>query len=369
MPLSGRFLVTKVEIWPVDIPITDPFVVATGQLVTAQNLFIRITLKDGSCGYGEVAPFPDVTGEDRTTSFTVAKDLAAALVGKSASHFRQLARELRDRAPSNPASRCGVEIALVDALCRSARLPLWALWGGADVRERETDITIPITDIDRTLVLARTWYQKGFRIFKMKVGMDGDQDTRRVEAIHKAFPNVAFIIDPNQGFSREQALEFATSVQKFGGQILLLEQPLPKHDLEGLALLRRSLNIPVAADESVQSMEDAKAVIREQAVDFINIKITKSGLLEALEIASFTRASGLRLMIGGMVETRVAMGCSFSLVLGLGGFEVLDLDTPLLLSQDPVKGGYSYTGPRLNLWQGPGLDLEVEAAKGCITIE
>ena len=61
MPLSDRFLVTKVEIWPVDIPITDPFVVATGQLVTAQNLFIRITLKDGSCGYGEVAPFPDVT--------------------------------------------------------------------------------------------------------------------------------------------------------------------------------------------------------------------------------------------------------------------------------------------------------------------
>ena len=111
-----------------------------------------------------------------------------------------------------------------------------------------------------------------------------------------------------------------------------LSSPFLRNDLESLAALRSSLNVPIAADESVRTLEDAKAVVQHQAADFINIKITKSGLVEAREIAAFAQASGLRLMIGGMVETRVAMGCSFSLVLGLGGFEFLDLDTPLLMA-------------------------------------
>jgi hypothetical protein len=67
--------------------------------------------------------------------------------------------------------------------------------------------------------------------------------------------------------------------------------------------------------------------------------------------------SGLKLMIGGMIESRIAMGCSFSLVLGMPGFDVLDLDTPLLLAADPIQGGYRYDGPMLQPWSGTGLGL------------
>jgi L-alanine-DL-glutamate epimerase-like enolase superfamily enzyme len=88
-----------------------------------------------------------------------------------------------------------------------------------------------------------------------------------------------------------------------------------------------------------------------------------------MEIAAFARGAGLGLMIGGMVETRIAMGCSFALVLGTGGFEYLDLDTPLLLAADPVKGGYRYEGPRLVPWAGPGLDLTAESGEEVTTIE
>jgi L-alanine-DL-glutamate epimerase-like enolase superfamily enzyme len=86
-------------------------------------------------------------------------------------------------------------------------------------------------------------------------------------------------------------------------------------------------------------------------------------------ITSFTKASGLKLMIGGMVETRIAMGCSFSLVLGLGGFDVLDLDTPVLLARDPITGGYGYDGSRLLPWSGPGLDMKAEPSLNLVTIE
>src|SRR5437870_9826635 len=111
------------------------------------------------------------------------------------------------------------------------------------------------------------------------------------------------------------------------------------------------------------------AVLRKQAADFINIKLMNSGLLAALDIAAYARPAGLRLMIGGMVETRIAMGCSFGLALGLGGFDVLDLDTPLLLAADPVKGGYRYDGPRLLPWTGAGLDVEAQVSETVTTIE
>ena len=195
----------------------------------------------------------------------------------------------------------------------------------------------------------------------MKVGKDVDEDIARLEAVHRACSGIAFIGDGNQGFTREECLAFAEGVKQFGGRLVLLEQPVARDDLDGLSAIRHLTGIPVAADESVRSLNDAKTVIEKQAADYVNIKIMKTGVIEALEIASFVRSAGLRLMVGGMIETRIAMGCSLSLVLGLGGFDVLDLDTPLLLAKDPVRGGYRYCGPRLQPWEGPGLDMQADA--------
>src|SRR3989475_12292894 len=107
-------------------------------------------------------------------------------------------------AAAHPAARCGLETALLDALCRHNGVPLWGFWGGFDVRERESDITIPIADLERTVALAREWYGRGFRLFKTKVGVDVHQDVRRMEAIHRALPVFAFIADYNQRHSREE---------------------------------------------------------------------------------------------------------------------------------------------------------------------
>ena len=249
---------------------------------------------------------------------------------------------------SHPAARCGLETALLDALCRHRAVSLWSFWGGADVRDRDTDITIPIAALERTVALAREWYRRGFRIFKTKVGIDAEEDIRRLEAVHRVFPDVAFIADANQGFTREECRMFVKGVGRFGGRILLLEQLVAKDDLDSMAALRRDTGVLIAAD--------------------INIKIMKSGVLDALDIAAFARTAGLRLMIGGMVETRIAMGCSFAMVLGLGGFEFLDLDTPLLLASDPVGGGYRYAGPMLQPWTEAGLGVETDAGDVVMTI-
>lgn len=369
MAFLDHTTVTKLQLWTLDIPTTDPFVVATGQLNAAQNIIVKITLQDGSVGFGEIAPFSDLTGETLEASLHMAKTLGASLLGTSSATYRQCAQSFQEQAPNNPATRCGLETALLDAFCRSANIPLWALWGGADVRERETDITIPICDRDRTLVLAREWYEQGFRLFKMKVGHDVDEDVRRIETIHQQFPDVTFLVDPNQGFTRETAATFIEGVRKVGGVIELLEQPLAKDNLEGAAWLRETYHIPIAADETVRCVADAKQVIQHRAADFINLKITKSGVLETLDIVTIAKTSGVKLMIGGMVETRVAMGCSFALVLGLGGIDYLDLDTPLLLNQDPVEGGFAYHCSRLQPWVEAGLGISLPLPANSIVIE
>lgn len=356
---ASSFTIANIEFCSLDLPVTDPFVVATGQLQVAKNAFVRLTLSDGTIGYGEIAPFPAVTGEDRESSLKNARLLGEHLLGQSTLHYQRLGHELSERAPGSPAARCGLETALLDALTRTLHVPLWALWGGADVRARETDVTIPIASLERTRELAQQWYERGFRLFKMKVGHDVNEDVRRVETLHRHCPDVAFVIDANQGYTREEAVALIQGINRFGGTILLLEQPLAKDDLEGHAKLKRDCHVPIAADESAQSLRDLQAVIRHRAADYVNIKITKSGLLDGVLMANVAKAAGLHVMLGGMVETRVAMGCSYGIALGIGGCSVLDLDTPLLLETDPVIGGYSYQGPLLHPWHGSGLDLDI----------
>jgi len=363
---SDPTAIIKIECWPADLPLTDPFVVATGSRTRAELLFVRVTLAGGAQGYGEIAPFPEVGGEDRASALQAAVELAQTVLGRPATEYQRLGCLFSEKAAAHPAARCGLETALLDALCRHLQIPLWGFWGAADVRARETDITIPIADPDKTLALARGWAQRGFRIFKTKVGADVEGDIRRLDAIHRALPGSAFIVDANQGFTVEACRRLLTELKRVGVTIRLLEQPVPREDWEGMAALTKEAGVPVAADESVRSLADAQRVAQMQAAHVVNIKITKTGLLPAIEIAKFATSAGLRLMAGGMVEARVAMGCSFALVLGLGGFEYLDLDTPLLLATDPVTGGFRYDGPTLHPWAGPGLDLTV-APGGPIT--
>ncbi|MDR4493072.1 MAG: dipeptide epimerase [Nitrospirales bacterium] len=359
MTRVDEFRITKVEAWPVVLPLLEPFIVASGSMTVAHNVFVRIQLQNGAHGFGEMAPFPDISGEDQAGCLVAFPSAARSLLGQSALHWRQLAHELFEGTLKVPAMRCGLETALLDALCRGMGIPLWALWGGADVRIRTTDVTLPIGEIEQIVETARRWFDRGFRVFKMKVGRDVEADIQRVEAVYRSLPAASFVIDANQGFTADQTLLFLDAVHRRRIPVLLLEQPVHRDDWDGLLHVHQQSSIPIAADESVRSLADAERLIRDRAVDVFNVKITKCGVMESVNIVNLARASGLRLMIGGMVESRVAMGCSLSLVLGIGGFDFIDLDMPLLLALDPVVGGYRYEGHELHPWKTPGLGLEL----------
>ena len=283
--MPDSFDITRVTLYELDVPLARRFTVASGALDSAQVVIARIDLASGHQGWGEMAPFPAITGETREGTLLAARRMAPHLPGRSVLEYRRLFLELKEGLEGHPAARCGFETALLDAFCRKLGVPLWAHLGGAErAREHVTDITIPVTDLDTTLDLARRYHHRGFRRFKLKVGVDCELELEKITRMAEACPESAFVLDANAGYELPDARRFLSGLPA-GLHVLLLEQPLAAGDHEGARALRREFNVRIAADESARSAADVFDLARAEAADVINLKILKTGFREALQFA------------------------------------------------------------------------------------
>lgn len=340
--------ITRIEALPLDVALKAPFTIAGARLDTVSNVAVRLDLAGGWSGWGEIPILPTVTPEDQITALAAATRAGAEWTGKEALCWRPLLAALSAILPGAPTVRAGLEMALFDALARSHDVPLFEYFGGA-ADSVETDITIPICEPAEACRLAARYRRRGFTTVKTKVGIDPTHDLNRIHAIRLGHPDCRLVLDANEGYDVAQTLSLLRSLRGMGYEPALLEQPVPRDDWDGLARLAREAGVPVAADESCRSAEDAARIARDGLAQVINVKLAKCGVAQALEIIAIARASGLGLMIGGMVETRLAMGFGAHLAAGTGAFQWIDLDTPLLLAEDPVRGGYTAQGPRYSL--------------------
>ena len=321
----------------------EPFAIATGSVNSAQNVLITLTLQDGSVGYGECAPFPPSTGESQATALAAALECIALLEGKDAAYWRSLSKLVHSMYYSQSTVCAGIEMALLDALTRSYGVPLYIFFGGASTSV-ETDISIPLVAPEHAKTLVHDIVKRGVTSIKVKVGSDLYEDVERVEAIREAAPGLGLTLDANQGYTPNEALLCLEALDDRDIRPLMLEQPVHKDDYDGLRYISQHTTVPIFADESASSPASVARLIKMQAVSGINIKLMKSGLVEALDIAAVCRANGIQLMIGAMIESRLAIAASAHLVAGLGGFSFIDLDTPMLLAEDPFTGGYEQQG-------------------------
>jgi L-Ala-D/L-Glu epimerase len=350
--------IDSLDIKSLKIPLDYEFAISRGAVAEAECLLIKLRLRNGVVGYGEAAPLTSLTGETLFETRKSILQLFSSLQGNPVYRWRYLSRILKEKAENQPAARCALETAILDAFCRSAGIPLWAFLGGASEGPFITDITLPLLGKNTVLELSDHWYRRGFRIQKIKVGADLEEEMGILAEIHRTHPDISFIVDANQAFTVDESILFLQEVIGFGCEVLLFEQPVERSDLEGMAAIRRAVSVPVAADESVLTTADLQKVIEYRAADCINLKIMKSGLVDSLDIARIATSQGLRLMIGGMVESRLAMGCSLCVAAGLGTIRHLDLDTPLIMKQDYFRGGYKYDGPCLLPSPEAGLGIE-----------
>jgi L-Ala-D/L-Glu epimerase len=198
---------------------------------------------------------------------------------------------------------------------------------------------------------ARAIRERGIRVIKAKVGGPGGPaaDLARISAILEAAPGAPLVLDGNAAMDRAGAAELVRGLKSRGITPALLEQWLPKHDLDGMRSLGAESGWTVAADESVANAEDAARVVASRSAAVFNIKLMKAGVLEALKVVSIARSAGIGLMIGGNIESVLAMTVSACFAAGLGGFEFADLDTPFFMAENPFEGGYAVEADRVSV--------------------
>ena len=348
-------VITSASVSRLDIPLRTPFGISGGMLETATNALFSVELANGTRGYGEAAPFPAYNGETQDAALAALSAAARSLPGSEASGWRALAAGFRSGAGAGCGSaQCALETALLDALARSEGISLWRYFGCAETDLR-TDMTITTGSPEEASHAARQIRSRGIRTIKVKVGgpKGVDADLRRIDAILEAAPGSPLILDGNAAMTRSQASGLVRGLAQRGITPALLEQWLPRDDLDGMRALGVESGFRIAADESVSSAADAIRVIDARAAGVINVKLMKAGIAEALAVAALARASGIGLMIGGNVESVLAMTVSACFSAGGGGFEFADLDTPFFMAENPFEGGYEVEGDRVSVAKIP----------------
>jgi len=338
-------IIRSIEAAPLDIRLHVPFGISGGAQAVARNVLVTLTLEDGTVGYGEAAPLPAYNGETQAQVLAALARMRRAVVGCCGRDWRKLAEHARAAAGGSGSAQAGFEMALLDALTKREGVPLWEFFGGAGT-ELEIDMTVTTGSAAEAAEAARDIGRRGIRMIKVKIGgpAGAAHDLARLAAIYEVAPAAPLILDGNAGVSRAEARELVAGMKRLGIAPALMEQWLPKDDLAGMRALHEESGWTVAADEAACTATDVRRIAQEKAAQVINIKLMKAGVSEALEIVAAARETGLGLMIGGNVESILAMTVSACFAAGAGGFSYADLDTPLFLAENPFAGGFSLKG-------------------------
>jgi len=330
-------VIKKFSVSKLDAELFTPFTISTGSHRSLENAVFSLEAADGTRGFGEAAIATHITGETRAKTMRSLEKAGALLAGRDVSDYLGALCALEKMLDGNRAALAAAEMAVLDLATRRQGISLWKFFGGRTAKVK-TDVTVVIGGADAAYGFTLKMRRRGFRIFKIKTGVDMDEDFRRLEAVRKAAPGCAVYLDANCAYSAGEAEKFLKELMRRGIRPEVVEQPVKKDDIDGLAYLSRRLPMPVCADESAYSLDDVYRLIRRGAVTAVNIKLTKLGFLRAREVWALARAKGIKLMMGEMLESELASCAAAQFAAGLGGFDFIDLDTPFFIKNSGMKG-------------------------------
>ncbi|WP_088011976.1 dipeptide epimerase [Gottfriedia acidiceleris] len=345
-------------------PLKKPFKTALRTATEIENTFVYVELEDGIVGVGAAAPTLAITGESKESIETILKTvLTPVLVGRDIRNINELSLLIERSCVANTSAKAAMEIALYDALCQYFNLPLYQYLGGR-TNHLKNDMTVSVGTVDEMCHDAMQIIKDGFSVLKIKVGKDWSTDIERIMAIReKVGTDITIRVDANQGWTPRQAVSIIKELEHLNSKIELIEQPVHAGDIDGLKFVKQNVNIPIMADESLFSPQDALRLIKEDAVDLLNIKLMKTGgIRRALQIADIAERANIPCMIGSMMETSVSVLAAAHIATAHPNIQKIDLDAPLWL-KNQVFDGIEFIGDEVHLSSLPGLGLHRRLSK------
>ena len=326
---------------PLTLHLHSPFRVSYGASETREVFWLRLANDEG-WGESAIPPYYGIS----TPSITAFWETVARRVDPWPDRVEEVAAWVGEDGPA-PA-RCALDLALHDRIAQRQRAPLYKLLGLPRPPLLPTSFTISIAAPPEMARMAAQ--AAAYPILKLKLG--GEDDVACVAAVRAARPDARLRVDANAAWTPEEAVRRLRVLAPY--HLDLVEQPVARDDIAGLGFVQAHTDLPVIADESLQTLADVER-LAQAGVRGINLKLNKvGGLAPALVIAQRARALGLQIMLGCMIETSLGVTAMLHLA-GLADW--LDLDAPLLISNDPFTGAwYDGTGS-MHLPEAPGIGV------------
>jgi L-Ala-D/L-Glu epimerase len=366
----GIFMkISSIEACPVTIPLKPERVMvnALGVHTVSNLVFVAVHTDDGLTGYGEATGSPTWSGETQAgTLAAIRQILSPLLIDQDPIEVRSLAKAMDRALWGNPFSKAALEMALLDLIGKSLRVPVCDLLGG---RRRPSEIPLKFSiaayEPARAAQVAESYALQGFRAVKVKVGFAVSADMARVQAVRSALgADFRIAVDANGGWSESDTVAALPHLERLGVQAL--EQPLRRADFRGSARIRKRTSIPLILDESIFTREEALEAVRLNACDLISIYPGKNGgVWRSLEIAHLADAAGLECVVGSNIEADVASSAMLHLAVAMPNLsESVDHEIigPLYYTHSLGATAVKIENGRAVLCPGIGLGADLDFA-------
>ncbi|PLY15903.1 MAG: dipeptide epimerase [Sulfurimonas sp.] len=338
--------ITKISAEVKKIALKTPFKTALRE--TSNVEFVRVYVEDenGHIGIGEASATKAITGEDIETilgSIGSVKELFLHLTCSEALDKLHTISEIGSSA------KASLDIAFVHLLAQEQKKALYEYFAAKDLTFLKTDVTVSLNSAEEMLCDAKKAYSNKMEMLKVKVGSDVLHAIDIVRKIAKELPSVEILVDANQAWNLEKATLFINNMLDL--KIELIEQPVIASDLESLKKITELSHIPILADEAVFTLEDAKKVLESKSADMINIKFMKcGGVTKAIEILEYARQSGVKCMLGSMLEGPYSINMALHLALAYRDvIKYIDLDSPLLYKEPSNELDFEFNGCKITI--------------------
>ncbi len=335
----------------------------------SQIVVLLVKTDDGLVGLGEANGSADWSGETYVGErHIIDHHLTPLLIGEDPRDIRRIMKKI-EKVWANPFAKAGIEMALWDILGKSLDIPLYRLLGGP-VRPARLPLRFAIMPVDITdaAEVARRMVAEGCQTIKVKVGRDSAKtDVARVRAVRLAIgSDVRLTVDANGGWTVNEAIQASHSLEEF--DVAFVEQPVNRLDLDGMARVRSQTRLPVMADESIFTVQDAMKCIQKGAADILSIYPGKNGgILNVINIVSLAEAAGIHCAIGSNLEWDIASLAMAHLAVSLPNITVerygADIIGPLFHIQHALVDPIDCSVGHLTVPDRPGLGAELDMHK------